>query len=434
MALPNDGSFLAMFQKNASKSLVPEKTSQRAQMAPLSHTQAHSKPHTSQTHTHIPAAQIQQQMGSMANIVVASGESQATAEYADTAKVAGTDWPVVNSQYHDPFQPAKPPTDPKTLALIESSVRDIVSHETNIVKLRNEHEGDEAYGFLNTESQYYNYFIERIEIHSQADYTANALPVASSISGESSTNNGNTQGSHKSDSAQGATGVLKNADGTRRKRKSRWGDAPASTPNQNHHRTQIQSQPQNPTQPQPHTKKAYGGGHANSSADFGGSYNESQEEKNFRHASWIHQQRAREMQETAERAKQLTEARKSGSKHMADYLPKGELEKFMRKAEAIRTGNTDYDDSEYQEHKIGEDNVGYHMVEQGGWEEGLGLGAANQGIKVPVKRAAVTGGMGLGSGKVGEVCCCMVSAFVDDFTVLVIWSPDEVVLMNDLTQ
>ena len=58
----------------------------------------------------------------------------------------------------------------------------------------------------------------------------------------------------------------------------------------------------------------------------------------------------------------------------------------MRKAAAIRAGKTDYDDSEYQDHKLTEENVGYQMVQMQGWQEGLGLGAQHQGIKVPINK------------------------------------------------
>jgi hypothetical protein len=40
--------------------------------------------------------------------------------------------------------------------------------------------------------------------------------------------------------------------------------------------------------------------------------------------------------------------------------------RFMRKAAAIRAGKKTWDDSEYQEHKITEDNKGYQVCVGGG--------------------------------------------------------------------
>lgn len=45
-----------------------------------------------------------------------------------------------------------------------------------------------------------------------------------------------------------------------------------------------------------------------------------------------------------------------------------------------------YDFSDYAEHKITEDNIGYKMLKQAGWQEGMGLGSQGQGITAPIDK------------------------------------------------
>jgi len=45
-----------------------------------------------------------------------------------------------------------------------------------------------------------------------------------------------------------------------------------------------------------------------------------------------------------------------------------------------------FDFSDYAEHKIKEDNIGYKMLQQAGWQEGMGLGSQGQGITAPVNK------------------------------------------------
>eukprot|EP00039_Didymoeca_costata_P007618 m.101783 g.101783 ORF g.101783 m.101783 type:complete len:426 (-) comp13756_c1_seq2:285-1562(-) len=55
--------------------------------------------------------------------------------------------------------------------------------------------------------------------------------------------------------------------------------------------------------------------------------------------TWEHRRRLAEMKKTEEEARLLTEKSEgSGKRHLADYLPKAELERFMEKADAIKTG------------------------------------------------------------------------------------------------
>lgn len=45
-----------------------------------------------------------------------------------------------------------------------------------------------------------------------------------------------------------------------------------------------------------------------------------------------------------------------------------------------------FDFSDYAEHKITEENIGYKMLQQAGWKEGMGLGSQGQGITAPVDK------------------------------------------------
>ena len=44
------------------------------------------------------------------------------------------------------------------------------------------------------------------------------------------------------------------------------------------------------------------------------------------------------------------------------------------------------DFSDYKEHKITEDNVGFKMLQKAGWTEGAGLGATGEGITAPINK------------------------------------------------
>lgn len=110
--------------------------------------------------------------------------------------------------------------------------------------------------------------------------------------------------------------------------------------------------------------------------------------------TWEHKRRAREMEETQARAVELT-SMAEGKHHIGDFLPPDELARFMEKYRAIKEGR-DPDLSDYQDHKLTEDNVGYRMLKSMGWTEGMGLGAEGKGITTPVNQNGRSENQGLG--------------------------------------
>ena len=85
-----------------------------------------------------------------------------------------------------------------------------------------------------------------------------------------------------------------------------------------------------------------------------------------------------------DKAKQLT-AEGKGKHFIGDFLPPDELEKFLEKVQALKEGR-DPDFSDYAKYKLGEDNIGYQLLQKAGWSDGLGLGAKEDGRTVPVNK------------------------------------------------
>jgi splicing factor 4 len=92
--------------------------------------------------------------------------------------------------------------------------------------------------------------------------------------------------------------------------------------------------------------------------------------------TWEHRKRAKEMLETAARNVELT-AMAAGRHHMGDFLPKDELDKFLKRAEAVTKGESAPVEDDYEAHKLTEDNVGFQLLKKAGWSEGAGLGAGS---------------------------------------------------------
>jgi len=118
--------------------------------------------------------------------------------------------------------------------------------------------------------------------------------------------------------------------------------------------------------------------------------------------TWEHRARMAEMAKTEQEAVKMTEEAE-GKHHIGDFLPPGELDKFMNKYKAMQSG-TAWDNSEYQENRLTQDNVGFKMLQKMGWAEGAGLGAGGQGVVNPIgKSGAGLERMGLGTAKPGEI-------------------------------
>jgi splicing factor 4 len=100
--------------------------------------------------------------------------------------------------------------------------------------------------------------------------------------------------------------------------------------------------------------------------------------------TWEHKSRIKEMKLTEDKAKELTEMGK-GKHHIGDFLPPEEVEKFVETVVAVKE-DRDPDFSDYKEHKLTEENIGFKMLQKAGWDEGAGLGSQQQGITTPVNK------------------------------------------------
>ncbi|MCL4126803.1 UNVERIFIED_CONTAM: hypothetical protein GTU68_060060 [Idotea baltica] len=118
--------------------------------------------------------------------------------------------------------------------------------------------------------------------------------------------------------------------------------------------------------------------------------------------TWEHKRRKKEMEETAQKADDLTRS-SEGKHHIGDFLPPDELANFMEKYQALKEGR-DPDLSDYRENRLTEDNIGYKMLKSMGWTEGMGLGAEGNGIMNPVNQKGQSENEGLGAGAVNSLC------------------------------
>lgn len=53
--------------------------------------------------------------------------------------------------------------------------------------------------------------------------------------------------------------------------------------------------------------------------------------------------------------------------------------------EAVKNGET-FEESDYQDNKLTESNMGFKMLQKMGWSEGSGLGSSQQGITNPINQ------------------------------------------------
>lgn len=98
--------------------------------------------------------------------------------------------------------------------------------------------------------------------------------------------------------------------------------------------------------------------------------------------TWEHRKRAKEMLATADSALGLTLA-SQGTHHVADFLPKEELDLFLKNSKA-KTAGEKVELNSYENDKLDTSNVGYQMLKQAGWQEGSGLGSQASGIVDPI--------------------------------------------------
>eukprot|EP01041_Mallomonas_annulata_P009651 gene9651-20065_t len=118
--------------------------------------------------------------------------------------------------------------------------------------------------------------------------------------------------------------------------------------------------------------------------------------------TWEHRKRAKEMLNTAAKNLELTMLA-SGKHHMADFLPKEELDKFLNKADAITSGKTIETESDFSNFKIEENNIGFQMLQKAGWSAGEGLGADSTGIAEPINMSGSSEVLGIGVQATHEV-------------------------------
>ncbi|PKY24817.1 hypothetical protein GLOIN_2v1636550 [Rhizophagus irregularis DAOM 181602=DAOM 197198] len=104
--------------------------------------------------------------------------------------------------------------------------------------------------------------------------------------------------------------------------------------------------------------------------------------------TWEHKKRAEEMKKTAEQAALLTsQAEAKRAHHIADFLPKEELERFEQKVKAVKTGGSSPTYEDYAGNKLDPSNIGFKMLMKQGWQAGSGLGKSGEGIAVPINKA-----------------------------------------------
>lgn len=107
--------------------------------------------------------------------------------------------------------------------------------------------------------------------------------------------------------------------------------------------------------------------------------------------TWEHRKRAQEMLATADGALALTAAARGiGSTHLGQFLPKEEMERFAKKANAAVEGTALEPEEDFEKNRLDSSNIGYQLLQRAGWKEGQGLGAESGGTSAPVNMATLS--------------------------------------------
>mmetsp|Transcript_37118 Transcript_37118/g.47707 ORF Transcript_37118/g.47707 Transcript_37118/m.47707 type:complete len:219 (-) Transcript_37118:324-980(-) len=120
--------------------------------------------------------------------------------------------------------------------------------------------------------------------------------------------------------------------------------------------------------------------------------------------TWEHRKRAQEMMKTADQALDLTLLAKGAkAHHIGQFLPKEELDEFLKKADAVKSGKPVEQESDFADKKLDSSNLGFQMLQKAGWKEGEAVGQKKQGIVEPVNMHKATESAGVGVKDTHEV-------------------------------
>jgi hypothetical protein len=110
--------------------------------------------------------------------------------------------------------------------------------------------------------------------------------------------------------------------------------------------------------------------------------------------TWEHRKRAKEMLATALKS-DASALLGSGKHHISEFLPKAELDRFLKKAKGEAVS-----DDVHADKRLDGSNIGYQLLEKGGWQEGSGLGSTststssgNTSIVNPISAAQSSSGL-----------------------------------------
>ncbi|CAM9775544.1 unnamed protein product [Heterosigma akashiwo] len=111
-----------------------------------------------------------------------------------------------------------------------------------------------------------------------------------------------------------------------------------------------------------------------------------------------------EMLKTADQSLELTLlAKGQRAHHIGQFLPKEELDRFLKKSDAAKEGKA-LEESDYADKKLDSSNLGFQMLQKAGWKEGEAVGGKKEGLVEPVNMHKPAGeGAGVGVQATHEV-------------------------------